>query len=629
MNDTLRYFQLPEEEPIDDFLRKRLDKLPKDMSPHLKRKLLEDAKFFVEHEIPLEADDLPGISVMESSAYPNYDYQMHRDPPADTRKWLEAVRSLYYLVHKGESRGQAMQRVVKGWSDKEKREFGYWLRFYEEGASGKYKAGEDLMASKVAQVQFFDGVNQPGYYLPQSKQPSFEEVKNPSSHPDMIEDEKRETIERHRNKVISRLDSAEKLLRSYEGHLLAGKEMDALLDSIYQLKKKIHTVNKRSVSTRLYEGMIVREANVLASRGFDESAKLLRKVAQSIPNPPEANNPLQMGGVPGNWPGEGPGMARLPNATDNDSEAPTDPSGQVGRATEVGSPTALPMDPPAAGQTQSSPPQPSVGMSEFLKSLEEGNNAFEVEEEPDDLVSGASLVLGLQYQAALVFEALLTNDLIKEGQAAPIPEQIEVAEAPPADQQVPEAAPETVQEDPAAVSGKDFDDVIDSAFQQLTVADVVHKLEALTKVFQVREIPRQLSIIDMMLDRLGLASYFPTLGECVGKAHENNNYIGSRLDDILARLRGSITKHDIDLGGTEPTPVPGAEQAAVALQQESDAEKNRKKMRKDLANKDLERVSKPTPTLEVAEDLAQPMAPAATPATPATPPPAPAPAAGV
>jgi len=649
-------FKMPTfDEPIDEFLNKRRHRL-QDIPEKAKKKLLEDAKFFARHELPLEleveeeqdvkeANGLYGIPVaMETAAYPNYDYQMHRDPPADTRKWLEAVQAMYYLIHKGEDKGQALIKTVAKWTDREKRDFNYWLRFYEEGAYAKYKAGyQSPKLTTEAQMQFFENHNQLGY-MPTQMTPGFEQMRAPETHPDVQEDERRERIEIQRSKELSRLDSFEKLLRSHEGHELHGAELEAVLDSAHLLKRQIITVNKRSLSTRIYEDMIVREANALAQKGFRKSAALLQKVAQAMPDPPEANNPLQGGGIPGNMPGEGPGLTPQSGITGNDSAAPTDPSGQAMPNGQVGSPTALPLAPPVAGQTQSLPPAndngqtqslppandnakppPSVGMAEFLKSLEDGNNVFEDEDdEPKELkemVAAASLTLGLKYQAALVLEHLiLNNGFIKEAQGLPvveepapeIPATIEVPEEEQVDPETvraltDEEAPQLTEEtDPEAAAATSFDKVIDTAFQQLTIADVVAKLEDLTKVFKVREIPRQLSIVDMMLDRLGLVSFFPSLGECVQKSHESNNYISTRVEDILSRLRGTLEMKSLNLGG-KPTPVsPELQAVHNKLQNDENQAGARKKMRKELSNRELDQANKPTPTLEMGEDLGTP-----------------------
>jgi hypothetical protein len=256
-----------EEKPIEELV------VNEDLTERAKRKMLNDIKFLREYGI--KPDDYPGIDTMDaidqktakmSVSYPNYDYNIHRENPADTRKWLEAARQIYYLTHTGEDRGKALQKVVANWNHMEQRAFFYWLRFYEEGVQLKYKAGELSMNPKTAQMplQFLNDTSQLAYQMPKPIQPpSFETIKNPTTHPDMIEDECREKIEAIRTKVISRLDSVEKLLRSDDCHTLVGKELEAFFDAIHHLKKKFYTVNKRSLSTRLYEDMIVREANIL------------------------------------------------------------------------------------------------------------------------------------------------------------------------------------------------------------------------------------------------------------------------------------------------------------------------------------------------------------------------------
>ena len=594
-----------EEIPIDQFLEKRKEKLP-DMPEKVKKKLLQDAKFFAEQGLPIDiTTDITtasfGISnEMQSAAYPNYDYATYVAPPADTRKWLDAVKTIYYLVHKGEERGSAMMKVIGSWKENEKRSFIYWLRFYEEGDHNKYKAGSPI---KVAQLQFFNDIGQQGYYFPnQAPAQVFDQAKTPNTHPEVVEDDRREKIETQRNKILSRLDSAEKLLRSEEGNMFARHDLEHILNDIYQLKNKIHNVNKRTVSTRLYEDMIVRQANIFTKKGFIKAASILHKIADDVAlTPPEANNPLQMGGIPGDISGAGigPGMTPMNNATNSDPMALTDPTGQAPQTSQVGSPTALPLPPPASGQTQSSPqpnadtePGISPGMKDFLRGLDEGKDTYE---EKDELISPASLALGLQYQAALIIESHLNRAmLVSEAQQA----------APPAD--VVEETP-----DPGIKADKDFDKILDSAFQQLTVSDVVARLEDLTKVFKVREIPRQLSIVDMMLDRLGLASFFPNLGECVQKSHESNNYISTRVEDILSRLRGTLATNNIDLAGDKQAPItPDVEIAQEKLRLEQEKEEARKKMRKDLANKELDnKTNKPVPDLEVAEDLKNPPPP--------------------
>ena len=648
------------EEPIEDLIE------AEDLPEKAKRKYLNDAKYLREHSI--EPGEYPGISAMQSKGYPNYDYNIHRDKPADTRKWLEAARQIYYLVHNGEDRGKALDRVVGNWNKMDKSEFFYWLRFYEEGAHLKYKAGEmETPNTKTAQFQgmqpsqpgspmrFFDNVKQPGYYMPMNQQqplPSFDQMKSPTTHPDVLEDirqkqmaaqederkkqtaaqeqERREQIEEIRAKWLSRLDSAERIARTQEAHMLAGNELNAILTAIHDLKRKILTVNKVSTSTRLYEDLIVRQANILTKNGFFKGAEALHKLAQAMPAVPEANNPLQVGGAPGNLPGLGPGMTPDASISNNDPAASLDPGAAAENPSAVGSPTAIPTDPAATGMTQSSPTNnqtpgqnsPSAGMSEFLKGMEEPGTFEDEDEEREQEEHGkiapASLALGLKLQAALVLEHFLIHGFVREAQM--VPEDMPTPEPTEVKEDVGEGLAEQGP-DPEAKAGTDFDKVIDTAFQQLTIADVVSKLEDLTKVFKVREIPRQLAIVDMMLDRLGLASFFPSLGECVQKSHEANNYVSTRLETILSGLRGTMPTKNLDLeGDNAPTASPEAQAAQSKLQQAQETEQNRKKMSKDLANRELENAGKPKPDLEVAEDLG------AAPAQMPTPPPAPAPA---
>jgi hypothetical protein len=84
------------------------------------------------------------------------------------------------------------------------------------------------------------------------------------------------------------------------------------------------------------------------------------------------------------------------------------------------------------------------------------------------------------------------------------------------------------------------DDLIEAALRNVTVDDVIRRLEMLVSVYNQREISRQLAILDIMMDRIGLASFFPGLGEAMSKALDSNQYIGTRLGDVLAQLKGSI-----------------------------------------------------------------------------------------
>jgi hypothetical protein len=581
MSKELKYPQLKEilkKLPLDEFMKKNVSKIPKNIPEDVKNKLLEDAKFF--SELGITTDDpevFDSLTKKHKKAYPNYDDYMYIQPPRDTQKWLQAVKDMYYRIHKGASDTDALNQVISGWSDMEKLDFKNWLKFYEEGAHKKY-----------AQVNYWEDANRAGYFVPVYPEPvktpinnvqDIEYAKDPNTHPTLSNEEKRRIIEKQRQKIIGRLDSAEKLLRSEEGQTFAGKEFETLLEAIYQLKKKIQMVNKISLSTKLYEDMIVRESNILIRQGFVKAGNLLSKVAQGMPAPAEPPNPVANVGIPGNIPGEGPGLTP-PGAGPTDTAAPADPSGQ-----------SAPVEPPK-------PEAVSNGMRSFLEGLDTSNDTFD----PDDKEE---------------LEVLDNDDIVVSAQAVESP-NIEVSED--------QVSEDQIKNDPGIKADKDFDKIIDSAFDGLTMQDVVNKLEDISKVFKVREIPRQLAMVDLMLDRLGLASLFPTLSEAINKSLEANQYVSTRIEDILSRLRGTLQTKDLDLMGNSPTTnSPGIQSAKEKIESDLEKEKTRKQMRKNLENQELTNQEKPKPEIEVQEDLAQPTAlkgappPAVAPPTPPPP----------
>ena len=505
-------------------------------------------------------------------AYPNYDYYMPIAPVRDTKKWIQTVKDLYYQVHKGASYTDTLSTLTENWGTMEKLDFEHWLRFYEEGAQNKYK---------VAQMAYWGDQNNLGYYLPipQEKKPEMPHLdmntmNNPSKHPDMMQEEKRNTIEKQRQKIVSRLDATERLLRSQEGQTFAGNEFETLIEAIHQLKKKILVVNKISTSVKLYQDMIIREANILNGRGHKQASSFLIKIAQDVPSAAEPANPaLVDGGQAGTLPGQAPGQ--VPPGNNPPADISVDLS-QQGAPPET-PPSVIPEVEPI-----------SPGMKEFLAGLDTAKNPVSVDEMEVDEADAEDADFVVEAQAA--------------GPALGPEPVVEVEEAP---------------QDAEVQAGQDFDAKLDNMFADLTVADVVNKLEDLSKIFKTREIPRQLALVDLMLDRLGLASFFPELSESAGKANDMTMYIGSRLDNILSQLRGTLATRDLDLRGEGggSSPVPEVQQR---LQAEQEKEKAKKQMRKDLADKSLEDSVKPEPTVELQQDLSQPAQVAPLPAVPAT-----------
>lgn len=559
----------------------------------IKAKIEKLMSFFDEYGInydKFKPGNFPKVD-FGKKAYPNFDQYMYVPGPHNVQKWLQAVKDVYYREKNGLDRQQAIRQSTSGWKLTEVYDFLNWLRFYEEGAHMKYK---------MAQVWYENG--SPGYFLHVKQDPPVKpeptvtgrdiDFARDSAADEMPVSEKKKIIEKQRHKIIGRLDSAEKLLRTPEGQLFAGKELESLMETIYALKKKIQLVNKISASTRLYEDMIVREANILNKKGFVKAAEHLYALAQ------DAGSPAKKQNVP----------APTPPAP------PAQGSGAAGGLPSVG--PGMPQTPP-----DSAPSSPETGISKFLENLDTGN--ITTTEDKDESKSDDHLEVDDSIEVNDVDDELLVTEAQAAGDpvAPPAPKVSPPVKAPATED--PLEVKENELGDPAGANkpnpeAKNFDNIIDAAFANLTVDDVVAKLEDLAKIFKVREIPRQLSIVDMMLDSLGLASFFPSLSEATNKALESNNYISTRVEDILSKLRGSIESKDIDLRGNEE------ENPAVAgiknkLQQDADKEKTRKQMRKDQENSELDNQTKETPEVEIEEDLAAPPQQGA-PAKPAVPP---------
>lgn len=545
--------------------------------------------------------------ITDKKAYPNYDQYQYIAGQHDLKKWMFAIKDIHYKQKAGFPYRDAIKKATHGWGKMEIYDFLNWLRFYEEGAHMKYK---------FAQVWYENG--QPGYFLhikpdaPKEPTPNYDaNAVNDAREEAERKEEKRQVIERQRSKIIGRLDSAEKLLRSPEGQEFAGKELESLMEAIYTLKKKVQLVNKLSMSTRLYEDMIVREGNVLKRNGFNKAANVLYSLAQTPGASAEGAQGKQEGGA-------------LPPPA-----PPSDPSG----AGNPGAPGGLPMPPPPGAPSvqtpvnsdQNDPPQPK-GIKDFIDNMNEGNKTDAADSEDDTLEVEDSE------------EPLM----VTEAQVAPVTppppaaalEDVPTTDSPPPDRNppafIPEAAPkepakeeeplEVTEEDlpppggdtptvdtPSGGMGTGLDNKIDNVFKDVSMEEIVAELEDISTYYKVREMPRRLARLDMMFDAKGISAYFPSLAEAQNRALDANNYIATRIDDILAKVRGAMATSDI----------------ATKLKTDQDKEKQRKQMRKEQENAELEGTApagKETPEVELGELGGPPAAPPAAPAAPPGPP---------
>lgn len=499
---------------------------------------------------------------MYLKAYPNINGVFISTQSRDTDKWLQTIKKIYQMSSEGFDKNEALKQLTANWNKSEITDFLNWVKFYEQGSHLKYK---------IANIWLDQ--NSPGYFL-QVKKPENKDFNNVDESKEV---DKKVIIEKQRSKIIGRLDSAEKLLRSKDGQILAGKEFETLMEAIYQLKKKIQLVNKITMANRTYQDLIIREANILNKKGFEGASNVLHKIAQELPVPAEPTLPtVGNGGAPGGMPSMGPGMPQtsLENSPNN-------------------------------------MPSFSKGMNEFLKKMNSGNLTENEGEDADSLNIEDDIIEQDQNDSEDTLY-VSENELVSEAQAQP---EINEAPLPPVSNNPPKENLNNVAKEPNLSDSNEkvneinlssnFDNKLEQLMKNVTVTDVIVELESLSKIFKTREIPRRLARADMMLDSLGLAPFFPSLSEAQNKSLEANNYIATRIDDILSKLSGSITTNEIDLQGDDSV-KPEVENLKNKLESDQEKEKQRKEMRKQQEAAEIESKNKPTPEIQVSEDMAEP-----------------------
>jgi hypothetical protein len=135
-------------------------------------------------------------------------------------------------------------------------------------------------------------------------------------------------------------------------------------------------------------------------------------------------------------------------------------------------------------------------------------------------------------------------DALKEKKAYEEIEFVKVAQGVP---EYKTAPLETVEiEEKNAPPEDNTDDLIEAALRNVTIHDVIHRLEMLVSVYNQRELSRQLAILDIMMDRINMASLFPEIGESMSKALDANQYIGTRLGNVLTQLKASVKSPETD-----------------------------------------------------------------------------------
>jgi hypothetical protein len=499
---------------------------------------------------------------IKKMAYPVTPTGTMQKRPYNVNKWMQSMRQIYSHVHSGVSSEKAFEVITKDWDVMERFNFEHWMRFYQEGTHEKYKTAQQ------EQPRYLELGGMPAIPIEHlrsnmSGMPNMDRYEaNDEADAAKAEEEalQREELKKKIKSIDSRLRSAFKLMS--DPHVQ--RELNKTLDiSIHDWLKQLQDLQRYIVLTPLkrvstIDDIIVKRANQLSARGAPQAAQLLMRYAQEEPDAPAA--PPAAGDLkPG-------GDSPLPDdMTEGGPDELGDELGDMppGEDLEPGGDEAMDM------------------LADRMNFKEDEGDVADISNIDDE------------------------SDLLVHAQEMP-PEAAMPAPEPEADIVV-EEEPEAVPGPPAAVPGPTSQqskprtsDIVGDA----TIESLVTRLETVSNILKNREIPRQLSIIDLEMDSLGIASYFPTLAEALKSSLESNQYMSSRIEDILAKLRGSLEPDmplELTTSPEDEVETDGTlEEVRQSLEKNEQREKDRKERRQKARDEEeMEQApGPPAPELE-------------------------------
>lgn len=381
-------------------------------------------------------------------AYPHNNVGVDIDS-YDLNKWVKTLESIYIYANKGYDIVKTREQLTHDWDGMEKLDFNHWMKYYQSNSQNSYKTAQYLSVAP--------GVTIPEKYSPAPR--DINDLKPQIKHPG--EEDPQFKINKKIKAIIGRLMSAEKLATEPEVQRELAKRLDVgihkWLEELQRVKRLVQVAPIKHANSSILEDLIIKEANILAHQGFPKTAQELIKIAQDPAAPPPPPPP----------PAE-------------------DPLADPAAAASGGS---TPEPPAAPSESKGDSPLEEFEKNLNLENPDSGNSSdgffdgdfLEIVDEPPDL-QGMKIMAQVQDMA---------------------PEPVmETEPAIPA--QKPKMAPKpeiVVEEEPAdTIVHKKTDDLIENALSSITVEDVIERLDTLVNLFRTREIPRQLAIIDLMMD---------------------------------------------------------------------------------------------------------------------------------
>lgn len=500
---------------------------------------------------------------MDKLAYPNYSEYMPVSTVFNLERWTTALRDIYVKIRLGLNKQAATDEITKDWPKAEKYNFSNWMKYYESGDVFKYKTAQNSYYVNDATNYFLP--NPPTNKKVPSPIRSINEVKEDANHvaDDFLQRQNKAQINNEfRRTLISRLNSIEKHLATSTAVDFFGKEYSSFIKSIQGLKHTLLTHEAGiGISAQTCLDLLIREARILERKNCQVGANVMIKLAQQTPG---NQGDLAMGNVPAGG---------------------SIPQGLGNLDTPIPNLTA----PPASENKNDK--QNFSGIEGFLDNLEgvgiTKGDELSVDDGDDNKIVDDENIIEI--------DASFSNDneLIVMSQDA-------VAQKRPVNHQNEKVRHES--------DHSDFDALVNSAFNNLTMEDLLKKLEYINLIFKTKEINRQLALADLMFSRLGLTPYFPNFSEVQQKNLDCLNYSATRMNDIISTLQGVLGKGKIDLTEDQGEVDPEAQLLQRHLENEEKKEKERKELRKEVNNQKLkENEDKPEIEVEnVVEDLSTP-----------------------
>jgi len=476
----------------------------------------------------------------------------------DINKWSKALNDIHMRARIYGNKRDAINFVTQGWNNMdEKMDFERWMKYYEKDF-GLYRDSSrntngitvNAFGGLPIPLQAIPGLNDKNVYRPESGP-----IRDGS-----VKEKKPSTTDEIKKKLMARITSAKKLLATPEGRDLAGPKLERLWAHLQQFENELVVIRNAT----MLNGIIKRAINAVNKSDLNEDSKeLFNKVAQ-LPPLPDLGSPMEgdPGAKPEGAPGQGGGQ---PAGDPNEGQKAIDEFvlGLKGYSDKDTTPNAI----KEKFDNIESEYEKKTGISLSDKTASwvnvetaELKKLSFITDSIGDMVKHAKrniIAIGqLSPEAPLPTKQParpVPSAVPEEAAVVPNPAQDNLQELdsddskeeyiePPKKKkainpaEIKDALNENMLEKQNESADSAAMDEIDRAFSNIKLTDVINRLQALSRVFKNREIARQLSIIDIMLDKLGISGFFPALAEATRSALESNQYCQTRVEELLSKL---------------------------------------------------------------------------------------------